>query len=97
MTRIISVLATTLFAAGLAAQTLAAELPTRANFLDEEASQQDVHRVLGDLGFGNVKILAQRGRVFDVIATWEGRQVDLRVHSGSNNSAGWGSITEKAS
>ncbi len=95
MTRIISVLATTLFAAGLAAQTLAAELPTSANLSD--ASQQDVQRVLGDLGFGNVKILAQRGRVFDVIATWEGRQVDLRVHSGSNNSAGWGSITEKAS
>ncbi len=96
MTRIISVLATTLFAAGLAAQTLAAELPTRANFNDEEASQQDVQRVLGDLGFGNVKILAQRGRVFDVIAIWEGRQVDLRVHGGPSNSAGWGSITEKA-
>ncbi len=95
MTRIISVLATTLFAAGLAAQTLAAELPTRANFNDEEASQQDVQRVLGDLGFGNVRILAQRGRVFDVIANWEGRQVDLRVHSGWSNGAASGSITHK--
>ncbi len=94
MTRMISVLATTLFAAGLAAQTLAAELPTSANLND--ASQQDVQRVLGDLGFGNVKILAQRGRVFDVIANWEGRQVDLRVHSGSLNGAASGSITEKA-
>ncbi len=94
MTRIISVLATTLFAAGLAAQTLAAELPTSANLSD--ASQQDVQRVLGDLGFGNVKILAQRGRVCDVIANWEGRQVDLRVHSGSLNGAASGSITEKA-
>ena len=68
MTRINSVLATTLLAAGLSAQTLAAELPTSANFNDEDASQQDVQRVLGDLGFANVKILAQRGRVFDVIA-----------------------------
>ncbi len=93
MTRIISVLATTLLAAGLSAQAFAAELPTSANF--NGASQQDVRRVLGDLGFGNVKILAQRGRVFDVIANWEGRQVDLRVHSGSNSGAGWGSITEK--
>ncbi len=73
MTRMISVLAFTLLTAGLTAQTLAAELPTRANFIDEDASQQDVQRVLGDLGFGNVKILARRGRVFDVIANWEGR------------------------
>ena len=93
MTRIISALATTLFAAGLAAQTLAAELPTSANFND---NQQDVRRVLGDLGFGNVKVLAQRGRFFDVIASWEGRQVDLRVYSGSLNGAASGSITEKA-
>ncbi len=91
MTRIISVLATTLLAAGLSAQAFAAELPTSANFNNEYASQQDVQRVLGDLGFGNVKILAQRGRVFDVIANWEGRRVDLRVHSGSSNGAGWGS------
>ncbi len=97
MTRIISVLATTLLTAGLSAQILAAELPTSANFNNEYASQQDVRRVLGDLGFGNVKILAQRGRVFDVIANWEGRRVDLRVHSGSSNGAGWGTITDKAS
>ena len=45
MTRIISVLATTLLAAGLSAQTFAAELPTSAIFNDEEASQQDVQRV----------------------------------------------------
>ncbi len=96
MTRIISALATTLFAAGLAAQTLAAELPTSAIFNDNDASQQDVQRVLGDLGFGNVKILAQRGRFFDVIANWEGRHVDLRVYSGSLNGAASGSITEKA-
>ncbi len=60
MTRIISVLATTLLAAGLSAQTFAAELPTSAIFNDEEALQQDVQRVnasqqhvqgvLGDLG-----------------------------------------------
>ncbi len=93
MTRIISVLATTLLAAGLAAQTLAAELPTSAYFNGQ--SQQVVQRALGDLGFGNVKILAQRGRVFDVIANWEGRQVDLRVHSSSKSGAGWGSITAR--
>ncbi len=52
MTRIISALATTLLAAGLSAQTFAAELPTSAIFKDEEASQQDVQRVnaLADLG-----------------------------------------------
>ncbi len=60
MTRIISILATTLLAAGLSAQTFAAELPTSAIFNDEEATQQDVQRVnasqqnvqsiLGDLG-----------------------------------------------
>ncbi len=45
MTRIISVLATTLLAAGLSAQTFAAELPTSAIFNYEEASQQDIQRV----------------------------------------------------
>ena len=86
MTRIISVLATALLAAGLAAQTLAAELPTSAFF--NAQSQQAVQRALGDLGFGNVKILAQRGRVFDVTAIWYGRQVDLRVHNASVAPAG---------
>ncbi len=45
MTRIISVLATTLLAAGLSAQAFAAELPTSAIINDAEASQQDVQRV----------------------------------------------------
>ena len=49
MTRIISVLATTLLAAGLSAQTFAAELPTSAIVNDEDASRQNVQRVLGDL------------------------------------------------
>ncbi len=94
MTRLISVLATTLLATGLAAQTLAAELPTNAFF--NAQSQQAVQRALGDLGFGNVKILAQRGRVFDVTAIWDGRQVDLRIDNASNSGSGWGSITARA-
>ena len=95
MTRITSVLATALLAAGLSTQAFAADMPTSGIFLDEDASRHDVQRVLGDLGFGSIKVIAQRGRVFDVVATWEGQKLDLRVHTGNSNSAGWGSITAK--
>ena len=94
MTRITSVLATALLAAGLSTQAFAAEMPTSGIFNDEEASRQDVQRVLGDLGYGSIKVIAQRGRVFDVTASWEGKMVDLRVHSGTTN-GGWGSIAAK--
>ncbi len=95
MTRITSVLATALLAAGLSTQAFAAEMPTSGIYLPDGASRQDVQRVLGDVGFGSIKVIAQRGRVFDVTASWEGKMVDLRVHSGNSNGAGWGSITAK--
>ena len=68
----------------------AASLPTSFTTPHDphEVSEVAMKIILEDLGF-TVSDVEKDGRVFDVMAQWEGEDVELRVHTGQ------GSITQK--
>ena len=64
----------------------AASLPTSFStpHASHEVSEVAMKIILEDLGFV-VRDVEKDGRVFDVMAQWEGENVDLRVHAGQRS------------
>ncbi|MFQ5974448.1 MAG: hypothetical protein ACE5Q3_19165 [Alphaproteobacteria bacterium] len=75
-------------AAGLAIGSLnayAGELPSHMSIASaaHEVTVGQVKQGLESLGFTNVEGIEKNGRIFEMKAMWEGREVDLRFNAES--------------